>query len=70
MDMAIPTHHGTCHTISWDTITKPKGAGGLGIVPTQYRNVAILMNQAWPLWGKPDILWAKVLKAKYFPNSS
>ena len=28
------------------------------------------MNQAWRLWENLDTLWAKVLKAIYFPNSS
>ena len=37
-------HHKSCHTISWDTITLPKEAGGLGIPSTRHRNHAILMN--------------------------
>ena len=60
-------HHCGCHTISWDTITLPKEAGGLGIPSTHHRNCAILMNQAWRLYTNPNTLWAKVLKAKYFP---
>ena len=38
--------HRCCHTISWDTVTLPKEAGGLGIPSTRHRNQAILMNQA------------------------
>ena len=49
-------------------ITKPKEAGGLGIVTT--RHIALLMNQTWHLWTNPDSLWAKLLKAKYFPNNT
>ena len=38
--------HRGCHTVSWDTVTLPKAAGGLGIPSTRHRNQAILMNQA------------------------
>ena len=55
---ANSTHHRDCHTISWEVITKPKEAGGLGIVTTRHRNLALLMNQAWHLWTNPDSLWA------------
>ena len=38
--------HRCYHTVSWDTVTLPKEAGGLGIPSTRHRNQAILMNQA------------------------
>ena len=38
--------HRACHTVSWNTVTLPKAAGGLGIPSTRHRNQAILMNQA------------------------
>ena len=59
--------HKSCHTVSWDTVTLPKEAGGLGIPSTRHRNHAILMNQAWCLLSNPTSLWAQVLQAKYFP---
>ena len=59
-----------CHTINWDTITLPKKAGGLGITSTRHRNQAILMNQAWRLYSTPSSLWARLLKAKYFPQTT
>ena len=59
-----------CHTINWDTVTLPKEAGGLGIISTQHRNQAILMNQAWRLYSTPSSLWARLLKAKYFPQAT
>ena len=59
-----------CHTINWDTITLPKEAGGLGITSTRHRNQAILMNQAWRLYSTPSSLWARILKAKYFPQAT
>ena len=59
-------HHKGCHTINWETVTLPKDARGLGIPSTRHRNHAILMNQAWRLYTNPTMLWAWVLKAKYF----
>ena len=32
-------------------------------------NQANLMHQAWRLYTNPDMIWARVLKAKYFPHS-
>lgn len=32
--------------------------------------MAILTNQAWRVWRNPNSLWARVLKAKYFPHNS
>ena len=59
-----------CHTVNWDTVTLPKEANGLGIPSTCHRNRAILMNQAWRLYTNPDMLWSKVLKTKYFPQTT
>ena len=63
-------HHRGCHTINWETVTLPKEAWGLGIPSTQHRNHAILMNQVWRLYTNPTMLWAWVLKAKYFPQAT
>ena len=61
--------HKSYHTVSWETITLPKEAGGLGLTSIRHRNHAILMHQAWRLYANPNMLWACVLKAKYFPYS-
>ena len=47
----------------------PKEVGGLGLTTIRHRNQAILMHQAWRLYTNPDTIWARVLKAKYFPHS-
>ena len=60
----------SCHTVSWVTITLPKAVGGLGIQSVYHRNRAILTNQAWCLYHSPHMLWAQVLKAKFFPHTS
>ena len=59
-----------CPTVKWETVTLPKEAEGLGITSTQHRNQAILMNQAWRLYSNLSSLWARVLKAKYFPHAT
>ena len=64
------TSRRSCHTVNWETVTLPKEAGGLGIPSTSHRNRAILINQAWRLHANPNILWAQVLKAKYFPHTT
>ena len=56
--------------VSWEDITTPKEVGGLGLRTTCHMNVAILMNQAWRLQQNPHMLWAQVLKAKYFPTTN
>ena len=55
--------------VSWEIVTMPKEAGGLGLTSIRHRNQAILMHQAWRLYTNPDMIWARVLKAKYFPHS-
>ena len=62
--------HKRCHTVNWETVTLPKEAGGLGMSSTRHRNKAILMNQAWRLHSNTTALWARVLKAKYFPHAT
>lgn len=59
-----------CHTVNWDMITLPKEAKGLGISFIRYQNKAILMNQAQRLNNNTHMLWAQVLKTKYFPHTS
>lgn len=64
------THHQGYHTVKGETITLLKEAGGLGIPSIRHRNLAILMNQAWCLYTNPNMLWAQVLKTKYFPHTT
>ena len=61
--------HRSCHTINWEIVTMPNEAGDQGLTSIRHRNQAILMHQAWCLYTNPDTIWARVLKAKYFPHS-
>jgi len=49
---------------------KPKKDGSLGFRDIYSFNLAMLAKQGWPLMQSPNSLCVKILKAKYFPNSS
>ena len=56
--------------MNWEPITTPKNAGGLGLKIACHMNVSLLMNQTWRLQQKSSMLYAQVLKAKYFPHTN
>ena len=45
----IHQHEKHVHLLAWETVTKTKSSGGLGIRDTKYSNDALLINQAWCL---------------------
>ena len=58
------------HLINWDRISQPKRMGGLGIKKFKTMNQAMLNKQYWRLCQNHNSLLAKIVKARYFPNSS
>ncbi|XP_021717925.1 uncharacterized protein LOC110685709 [Chenopodium quinoa] len=58
------------HWKSWDTMSTPKCLGGMRFKDLEVFNVALLGKQAWKLVHKENYLYSRVMKAKYFPNSS
>lgn len=58
------------HYRSWDFICKPKKEGGLGIRNLELVNKGMLINTAWRFVNEPNTTTSKIIKAKYYPNSS
>ena len=51
--------------VSWDRLSKPKAAGGLGFKDIQLFNQALLAKQAWRILTNPGSLLARILLGKY-----
>ena len=58
------------HWLGWEKLTRTKREGGLGYKDLHAFNLAMLAKQRWRLLTKPDSLCARVMKARYFPNTS
>ncbi|KAK5803057.1 hypothetical protein PVK06_030697 [Gossypium arboreum] len=58
------------HWCAWKDLCLLKEDGGLGFRDLAKFNVALLAKQGWRLVNYPTSLLARVLKAKYYPNSN
>jgi hypothetical protein len=56
--------------MSWSRMGLPKSRGGMGFRDLHFFNKALLAKQCWRLWKEEDIITAKIMKAKYYPNES
>ena len=60
--------HKKLHLTNWDTLTRPRQEGGLGIRKFKLMNTALLAKQYWRICNNPNLLLTKTLKAKYCPH--
>ena len=58
------------HWKSWDKLCVPKDTGGLGFKDLTNFNTAMLGKQLWRLIEKPNTLFARVFKGRYYMNAS
>ncbi|KAH9759717.1 putative reverse transcriptase/RNA-dependent DNA polymerase [Citrus sinensis] len=62
--------HRGIHWAKWGRLCQAKIRGGLGFRDFSCFNQALIAKQGWRLIQNPEALMARVLKAKYFKNSS
>lgn len=58
------------HLISWDTITKGKEEGGLGLHKSEVKNRALLASLAWMALKNPNSTWSRVITSKYLNRTN
>ncbi|KAL4366278.1 hypothetical protein GQ457_05G030610 [Hibiscus cannabinus] len=58
------------HWLKWDTLTKPKDLGGLGICDVKLKNRALLNKWLWRYGVEPSSLWRRVIASKYGYHSN
>lgn len=56
--------------VSWDRMATPKCVGGLGFKELESFNDALLAKLGWRILNNPEALLSRVLKGKYFWESS
>uniref|UniRef100_A0A2N9GC52 Reverse transcriptase zinc-binding domain-containing protein n=1 Tax=Fagus sylvatica TaxID=28930 RepID=A0A2N9GC52_FAGSY len=58
------------HWVGWKKLAISKEEGGMGFRDLRLFNSALLARQCWRIIKNPHSLLVRVLKSKYFPNSS
>lgn len=55
--------------VAWETVTKPKRHGGLGIRSARMTNVALLGKNSWNLVQQHENFWVRVVENRYLVGS-
>nr|KYP48705.1 Transposon TX1 uncharacterized [Cajanus cajan] len=53
------------HLVKWETLTRPRKEGGLGVCIARNKNISLLGKLIWDLFHHTDKLWVRVVMAKY-----
>ena len=56
--------------VAWKKLCKQKDKGGLGFHEIEIHNQALLGNQSWRICSNPNSLLSRLLRARYFKNST
>ena len=56
------------HWIAWEKLATPKIKGGMGFWDLRQFNLALLGKHGWRFLTKPDALYTRVMKGRYFPD--
>ncbi|KAH9725922.1 putative reverse transcriptase/RNA-dependent DNA polymerase [Citrus sinensis] len=62
--------HKSIHWSKWNNLCQAKSRGGLGFRNLSSFNQALVAKQSWRIIQEPESLVTRVLKARYFKNSS
>ncbi|XP_019166605.1 PREDICTED: uncharacterized protein LOC109162339 [Ipomoea nil] len=60
---------GSIHLVNWETITKPKEQGGIGLRRLKGMNLAFLTKLGWRLHTEKGSRWTKVILGKYMQGN-
>lgn len=58
-----------CHWVNWNSMTKHRNRGGLGIRIARQSNIALLGKHVWDILHSPNKLWVNLMSSKYLQNS-
>ena len=58
------------HMAKWDTLSRPKDQGGLGIINTQIMNECLLVKWIWKITKGSNDTWYKLLEVKYMSDGN
>ncbi|XP_074284168.1 putative mitochondrial protein AtMg00310 [Silene latifolia] len=54
--------------VAWRKLCQSKSLGGMGFRDFRLFNIALLGKQVWRLLTEPESLWARLIRAKYYPT--
>jgi len=56
------------HMASWDSVSRPKDKGGLGVINLRLHNDALLMKHLHKFYNHADIPWIQLIWFKYYQD--